>query len=258
MKIITLNLWAGTVYEPLMRFVESHSEDVGVFCFQEMLFGSKPGFTEKYKARINIFEEIQKRLPEFEVYKYYAPEGARYFQDELLPEGVWAGQTIFVRKGIKVLDNGGFRTYIGKEAAGMTFGGKITGSCQWVEIEINGERMLVLNLHGLWQRNSGKIDTPERLVQSQVLQDFIKAKGEKTVLCGDFNLIPDGQSMQSLEEGLVNLIKESGVTSTRSSYYNKPVKLADYILISPEIQIKNFLVLPDEVSDHLPLSLELV
>ena len=55
MKLITLNLWAGVVYEPLIEFIKKHSEDTDVFCFQEMAFGDSPNFTPIYKARVNLF-----------------------------------------------------------------------------------------------------------------------------------------------------------------------------------------------------------
>ena len=53
-----------------------------------------------------------------------------------------------------------------------------------------------------------------------------------------------------------NLIKEYKVTTTRSHFYTKEHKFADYILVSPEIEVKKFEVIQDVVSDHLPLMLE--
>lgn len=53
-----------------------------------------------------------------------------------------------------------------------------------------------------------------------------------------------------------NLIKDFGITSTRSSYYKKPVRFADYTFVSEGIKINDFKVLPDEVSDHLAMYLD--
>ena len=53
-----------------------------------------------------------------------------------------------------------------------------------------------------------------------------------------------------------NLIKEFGVTSTRTSFYTKPVKFADYVFVSKDINLKNLKILPHEVSDHTPLLIE--
>jgi endonuclease/exonuclease/phosphatase family metal-dependent hydrolase len=76
------------------------------------------------------------------------------------------------------------------------------------------------------------------------------------ILCGDFNLLPNTDSLTILEQGMRNLIKEYPVTSTRSRFYEKPDKFADYILVSPEVVVEDFQVLDEAVSDHLPLLLE--
>ena len=54
-----------------------------------------------------------------------------------------------------------------------------------------------------------------------------------------------------------NLIKEYNIQSTRTSLYEKSEKFADYVFVSPEIVVKDFKLLPDEVSDHLALFLEI-
>ena len=53
-----------------------------------------------------------------------------------------------------------------------------------------------------------------------------------------------------------NLIKEYRITSTRSHFYESDVRFADYVLVSPEIKVRDFRVLDDVVSDHLPLYVE--
>ena len=53
-----------------------------------------------------------------------------------------------------------------------------------------------------------------------------------------------------------NLVERYGVTSTRTRFYPKEEKFADYIFTSPEIQVNHFEVLKDQVSDHAPLLLE--
>ena len=36
MKLITLNTWGGKLLNPLLEFVRKYSQDVDIFCFQEM------------------------------------------------------------------------------------------------------------------------------------------------------------------------------------------------------------------------------
>ncbi len=251
MKLITLNLWAGVVYEPLIEFVKKHSEYIDIFCFQEMAFGDLPNFTLVNKARINLFSEFSDILVDFVPYKYISEND--YFQDEKINFHV--GQVIFVRKNINVSDNGQFHCYENLPT-GSTFGAKVTGNLNWVDLNIDSGIITIANLHGLWQKNTSKKDTPERFTQSSIIKDFFNKKEGKKILCGDFNLSITGDSLKILEEGMVNLIKKYDVQGTRSSFYKKDDKFADYILTSPNIEIVNFKVLQDEVSDHLPLSLE--
>jgi exonuclease III len=254
MKLITLNLWGGKLYNPLIEFIKTHSGNVDIFCFQDALFGTKAEFSPVQKARTNLFEEIQKVLTDFNAFIYRDQEES-YIHGELLPLDVGCGQVIFVRKNIEVLENGGFRSH--PDSPYHKGGDLVSGRCQWIKIRSDGEEITILNLHGLWQRDSQKKDTPERMEQSQKIQEFFKNHTGKKILCGDFNIINDGNAMSMLEEGMVNLVKKFNITSTRSSHYPKEEKFADYVLVSKDIEVKDFQVLPDEVSDHLSLLLEI-
>lgn len=253
MKLITLNLWGGKLYEPLIQFIKTHSFDTDIFCFEDALFGSRPEFSPLQKARINLFEEMQNVLPDFNAFIYRDPEES-YIHGELLPLDVGCGQVIFVRKNIKVLENGGFRSH--PDSPYHKGGDLVSGRCQWIKIKTDREDITILNLHGLWQRNSQKKDTPERVEQSQKIRDFFDSHNGKKILCGDFNIINDGNAMSMLEEGMINLIKEYNITSTRSSHYLKEEKFADYVLVSSDIKVKDFNVFVNEVSDHLPLRVD--
>jgi len=102
-----------------------------------------------------------------------------------------------------------------------------------------------------------KGDSEDRLLQSDRIIDFVKTLANPYIIAGDFNLLPDTQSIQKFEDlGLDNLIKEYDITSTRTSFYTKPEKFADYVFTDKDITIKDFKVLPDEVSDHSALYLE--
>jgi endonuclease/exonuclease/phosphatase family metal-dependent hydrolase len=251
MKLISLNIWGGIVYNPLMDFIKKHSTDTDIFCFQEMLFGEEPKHTPIYNARENLFNEIKQQLKEFTAYDYISP--SKYFQDEQIE--FKAGQVIFVRNTIKVIGNGEFRSY-DNLPIDTEKGGALTGNFQWIDLEINNEVITIANLHGLWQKGTSKIDTAERLFQSNKIKDLFKTKNNKKILCGDFNLSNNGKSIEILEDGMINLIKLNDIKSTRSDLYKKDVRLGDYILVSPDVEVKDFQVIQNEVSDHLPLLLE--
>lgn len=116
-------------------------------------------------------------------------------------------------------------------------------------------------MHGLRDLN-GKMDTPERAVQAQRLLDLSRQVSEPddlTVICGDFNVEPDSETLRILEHaGMSELVTGSGFVSTRTSHYKKPGRYADYMLINRKEEVKNFDVVHDpEVSDHCPLIMTL-
>jgi exonuclease III len=253
MKLITLNLWGGKLYNPLIEFIKTHSDNVDIFCFQDLLFGAEPNFSPVHRGRINIYEEIKEILFNFNSYKFLNPKES-LMHGEILSKEVGCGQAIFVRKNLKVLSSGNFMGC--DKSTYMEDGLIVDGRCQWVRIENGTENFSIMNVHGIWQKDSMKRDTPERIEQSRRIKEFFDGQNCKKILCGDFNIINDGEAMVMLEDGMINLIKKYNITSTRSSHYPKEEKFADYVLVSKDIEVKDFQVLPDEVSDHLPLLLD--
>lgn len=248
MKLISLNIWTGIVYEPLIKFITEKADEVDVFCFQEVMFGSKSEFTPIQKFRVNIFSELENILKKFVPFTHYST-GTHFIKE---PLSFPAGQAIFVKNSIKVKNNGGFLCYDEKGPIGAEPFGKISGNCQWVDLE-NG--MVIANLHGLWQEGTDKKDTPERIKQSWIVKEFLDKKTGKKILCGDFNLLPNSKSISILERGMRNLVKEYKIESTRSNLYDGEIGFADYILVSPDVEVKGFRLLQDTISDHLPLYL---
>ena len=126
---------------------------------------------------------------------------------------------------------------------------------QWLDCQAYGNRYTIMNHHGLWNAQ-GKYDSPARLEQSRRISEFVKTRTLPAILCGYFNLRPDTQSLQMIATGMQNLISDYQIQSTRTSYYPKAEKFADYVFATPQINVENFKVLPNEVSDHAPIVLE--
>ncbi len=249
MKIVSLNAWGGILYRPLLEFLKQEEKDTDIFCLQELLFGEKVVIGEAGE-RHNLCAEILALLPNFRLYPMYAPIGTQ-FQGRSL--GIRLGQGIFVRKDIEVLGSGELRTYAPESEVAKILAITLTGNFNYVKIRSANRELLIGNLHGLWQQE-GKIDTAHRLAQSRILLQFLDSIDIPVVFCGDFNMRPDTKSMSLLESRLCNLVKDRGITSTRSEFYRKPEKFADYVLISRELEVEKFDVSSVSVSDHLPLS----
>ena len=168
------------------------------------------------------------------------------------------GLMMLVKKDLQVIEEG--EKFVYKQKGYIPEGdvGNHARNIQFATVLTPNGPLTIINFHGLWIGGAGKKDVPERLEQSEKIVAFIRERSEPLVFCGDFNLLPDTESLIRIEQtGLRNLIKEYGITSTRTAHYTKPDKYADYVLVSGGVAVKDFKVLPDEISDHAPLYLEL-
>lgn len=254
MRIISLNIWGGRVYKPLMSFVMHYSSEVDVFCFQEV-FNSDEEFIEPSTgAQHHILQHLKRALPDFTCHYFPAQDGPG--MDANIYPGISYGLAIFVHRSSSIKNFGDIFVY--GERNSYTPDGSFSSlprNMAYVEFELHSQPITIYNYHGLWT-GRGKGDTKSRIKQSHAVRDFIASRPGLTVLCGDFNLLPETKSLAILEDKLVNLVSTHGITSTRTSLYDKEPKFADYILVSPEIVVNEFKVLPNEVSDHSPLFLD--
>ncbi len=253
MKIISLNTWGGRAgKENLLEFFKRH-KDIDIFCLQEIwsapyeyLQGHAAGGLEINHDDIMVrgMQEISATLDGHEA--YFRPHHLENY-----------GLMMLVKKGLEMIEEGDIFVY--KERGYVPEGdvGFHARNVQYATVATPKGNRTVMNFHGLWN-GGGKGDSQDRLAQSDRIIEFMRSIKNPYVLCGDFNLLPDTDSLKKLEMfGLRNLIKEYGITSTRTSHYTKEHKFADYALVSEGIEVRDFKVLPDEVSDHAPMYLEL-
>jgi len=246
MKLISLNTWGGRAgKENLLAFFETY-KDVDVFCLQEIW--SAP--YESLKDKIDQTHVMTSGMQEISA---LLPNHAVYFRPHVLND---YGLMMLIKKDLSVIEEGEvfvhhFKGYLPEGDIGTH-----ARNVQYVTIETPQGNRTIMNFHGLWN-GQGKTDTPDRLAQSDRIIELIKSIDNPVVLCGDFNLTPETESLKKFEMlGLRNLIRENNITSTRTSFYTKPEKFADYTLVSPEILVNKFQVLPDEVSDHAAMYLQ--
>ncbi len=253
MKVITLNTWGGRAGgEKLLSFFEWHKDDTDIFCLQEIwsapyehLDGSLAGGMAIDHEKIMVYakQEISAAMTDYEV--YFHPHHLDSY-----------GLMMLVKKGIKVLSDGD--VFVHKYRGYVPVGdvGRHARNIQYVTIKNQDQPITIINFHGLWN-GKGKSDSPDRIIQSDNIVQFSQTLNNPFILCGDFNLSPNSQSLKKFTyAGLRNLIQDYGVTSTRTNYYTKAEKYADYVFVSEGISVINFQVLEDQVSDHSPLLLE--
>ncbi len=254
MRIITLNTWGGRGGKVgLLDFFSRHREDTDIFCLQEIwsapyehLQGKDAGGKPIDHSSIMVYglQEISAALPEH----------VAYFHPHHLDN---YGLLMMVHKRHVVHESGEIYVYRHKGYIPEGDSGNHARNIQFVVVGEGSHKRIVVNFHGLWN-GKGKGDSDARLEQSEKIIRFLESKNLPTVFLGDFNLLPDTESLKKIEAyGLRNLIAEFGITSTRTSLYAKPERYADYVFVSSDIAVSDFKVLPDEVSDHAPLLIDI-
>jgi exonuclease III len=249
MKLISLNTWGGRAgKEKLLEFFEEHKE-IDIFCLQEIwnggehMLGKSAGGMKLAGAIPKLLPAIASVLPDHRV--YFRPHFFDFY-----------GLAVFVRNQLPVTEEGDLFVHHERGWVSPEELGNHARNIQWITIKTKRDLLTIINFHGLWN-GGGKGDSDDRLLQSDNIITFLKTLTNPFILCGDFNLLPNTESLKKLEDfGLRNLIKECGITSTRTSFYTKENRFADYALTTKDINVKDFRILSDEISDHSPLYLE--
>jgi len=247
MKLVTLNLWGGRVgLSATLDFFRNH-RDVDIFCLQEMWSVGTQSVIDTREEHSSVvvpdlLSQIQNVLPDHQF--FFRPNYRDYF-----------GLTTFVHRKLKVENEGQLFVYKDKGYEDSELIGKHARNLQYLNVDVGGKPVTIINFHGLWN-GKGKTDCEERILQSERISNFVGHLKNPYVLAGDFNLRPETKSLKILtDHNMRNLIVDFQIKSTRSNFYQKLEKFADYILTSKEIDVLDFKVLPDEISDHLALQL---
>ncbi len=248
MKLITLNTWAGRVKEPFEAFLKAKMADTDIFCFQEIFNDldeetSTENFINHSEGNRHILKEIDEILADFDM--YFCP----------VVENVY-GIAIFLKKGFEVISSGEVMLYENPSFDPKDELNDHNRKMQWIHIKHGRKDVMIMNVHGHWSAND-KSDNANRLEQSKIISEFIKNSGPvPKILVGDFNLLPDTESIKMIEGHFTNLITKYNIPTTRTELYKGDDKHADYAFVSDEILVEGFEALPDVVSDHVPLALQ--
>lgn len=232
--------------EKILDFLDRY-QDVDIFCFQEVFNGGG-----------SVKAEVEEKIPDkdyklFSHIESHLPQHVGYFRPAL---GEHYGLATFVKKDIELIKE---EDYFVHKYKGFFPDGPLglhARNMQILEVRVDNGTVAIINFHGLWT-GKGKMDNEDRITQSNKVVEYIKNHiSSEIVLVGDFNLVINGKSLDIVENaGLDNLIKKYNIPTTRTSLYEHRAiePYADYVFVSPGIQVEDFRVLPDVVSDHVPL-----
>jgi len=235
MRVIFFNIWHGMVWDKLKPFIESEKSKTDIFCFLEV----NPVIQTKLQLILSRFSYV-------------------YFRGIKNTGGLFEGRSFFVSNKINILKN---------EVANLyTKSAKETGGMSLFELVINEKKLTIGCIHGKPLPGS-KLDTPERIKQSNLIVERFKNIDGPKIIGGDFNLDINTESLKIIERaGYKNLIKEFGIKNTRNklSWDQFPEEVekngkqyfADYCFVTPDVNVMDFDVPQLEASDHEPQILD--
>lgn len=264
MRIVSLNAWGGAVFDTLAGWLPRCGADV--LCLQEVTrtpgLGGWSRFDDGERTlpqRADLFDDVRAALPRHQgafLTSDSGPvldgDGRAHHQD--------FGLATFVGEGIPVVGQEAsfvHGSFVDHPAWAVADRPRIAHAVRLVDRAAAGRTVTVVHLHGL-RDPAGKGDTPARRAQAERLVRLVarvRVPGDLAVVCGDLNVLPGSETFDLL--GAVGLVDLVGTADTRTSLYAKPVRHANYLLVSDPGAVEGFeVVAAPEVSDHRPLVLD--
>lgn len=227
MKILFLNTWVAEMKDALTQYLQEHADSTDIFCLQET-----------HAATMPLYREI------------LATTHDEFFAHKPLANQPGFSLATFVRKDITIVSH---QSILSNEPD--------CGLAVYTHLRIHDTDIHLCNVHGI-PLPGDKLDTDHRLLLSNTLLDYMCDKQGLKIIGGDFNLLPNTQSVRIFElHGYRNLVEEYTITTTRNklAWRNYPTRqyYADYIFTSHDTPVLNFSVAQNIISDHLPLILTL-
>lgn len=266
MKIICLNGWGGKMHDALLLYLKHEQPDI--LCLQEVVHSpatSEPELTYRdgdhvLPQRANFFGDVCAVLPAHTASFCPAAQGVLWDGDTPVPSQ-W-GLATFVSRDRPVI--GQAQGFVHKSYGTDGYGDHPRSrSAHVVRVHDHetGRGVTVGHMHGLRDLR-GKMDTAERKAQARAmlaLFDSVVQEDDIVVICGDFNVEPDSETLALMRQaGFEELVTSRGFPGTRTAQYLKPGRFADYMLVRGYDGTAEFdVIYTPEVSDHCPLVLTL-
>lgn len=237
---MTLNVWQGRLEKVLLSHLQEL--DVDFACMQEAVScdGDTAGLATTYQKVGNSL-----KLDE----SYFSP----LMHTKLGAKDIKFGNVIYSKfpfvHSDTIFTRGGY-----KENFDLDNDDYNIRAFQHVEAELDGKKLHLINHHG-HHINEHKLGDEETLRQITQIADYVTRLEGAVIVCGDFNLSPGSDSIAVLNNKMRNLSQEYGLHTTRSRLTSKN-EVCDYIFVSDGIEVQEFVMDEEIISDHNALMLD--
>ena len=241
MKILQLNVWTGRVNGALINFIKSH--DFDVICMQEAVWGDKREDLEGLFATVDQIKEASGLSYDSRASNW----GMKIFSEDIIME---QGNVILSRD--KILEE---KNEVVHGEYSIVEG--IRGLYEHVytlQVVKLANGFTIVNHHGYWKPTPMGDDTTVKVMKK--VAGIVRELSGPVVMCGDLNIVHEAPAMRELDF-LRDLTYEYHIDNTLSGLKFDGKVACDHILVNDKVEVQNFSVLDDIVSDHKPLMAEI-
>lgn len=257
MKILSLNICikidnAQAVADYLLM------QNADIICLQEVVRPLEEGVIPIFRAEEVIRRNLKSKYP----YYFFAPEWVSdiHYEPKGMPDRIFGGmaeQGKLIMSKYPIIHGYNYfyvKDYEFDRDRRSFFEGNDHGrALQICEIDVNGQMIQIANIHGTYVKN--RQDTDLTIMQSKFILEKMKKNNLPTIILGDFNVVPDTQSIAILNNEYQNLNNAFNIQSTRPIHKGN-VNL-DYVFIDSSFKCTSLIVDEVDISDHYPLIAEI-
>jgi endonuclease/exonuclease/phosphatase family metal-dependent hydrolase len=254
MKLISFNIAIMIDNsQKVINFVNQINPDI--VCFQEIIRHLDNSVYSRFKSKAKIENSI--KLP----YSFFGPQwiaNADIKNGKICKEYggfLEQGNEVLSKYPIVAASNEFFHRKYELSIDRTNFYTEDHARCvEVVEIMVENKKIQILNLHGTWSKDC--LDSQRSVRQSRYIIQAAQRKNIPTIITGDFNLLPDTESIKMFNKNFVNLIKKYKIKTTRPKKDGYDLQVVDYIFVNDKIKVNSFEVIETDISDHFPLILD--
>ena len=241
MKILQLNVWTGRIKGALLEFLQNN--DFDVICMQEAVWGGKQKELENFFATTDQLKEVSR----LEYDTRSSNWGMKIFsEDNIVEQGnVILSKEEIIEERSEVVHN---------EYGIIKSVQDFYEHAYTLQIAKLKNGITIVNHHGYWKPTPMGDETTVEVMRK--VAKIVRELDGPVVMCGDFNIIHEAPAMRELDF-LRDLTDEYNVDNTLSGLKFNGKVACDHILVNDLVDVKNFRVLEDLVSDHKALFVEI-
>lgn len=240
MKLMTLNVWQGRLERVLLKHLETL--DIDIACMQEAVdYPFKSGGLVSTYQTVGSSAKLDNQ--------FFSP----LMSMKLGGSSISFGNVIYANIPFSQTETQFTRGKY-KDEFDFNVDDYNVRAFQHALLEIEDKKLHILNHHG-HHIDAHKLGDEETFRQATQLIDYIKQLDGAVILCGDFNLAPESESIRLIDGLLTNLSVKYKLRTTRSSLTYKN-EVCDYIFVNENVIVKDFKMDETIISDHNALLLE--